>query len=876
MSKTSAVELRERGYGRYALGDTATGPVVLETAFDAGNQVAVADLNAVSDPLRRGLDYNPRADIDLYSTPYTGMTGNAMHGSYSPFASALADKTHDGAVSGSALSQEGSAFTSSGAVSATLATLTESLGNDVRVAVIDTAIKRNQTDDSAATTANPEIAVPETTIPGISTPTVPGTTTPTSPTIPTTPGTPTPTDPATPTTPGTPTPSDPGTPTIPVTPTTPTTPTPTTPSHSVSVFSVTSATPTMGEGNSGTTAFTFTVTRSGDTNAAETVNATIAGTGAHPINAADLGPGSTLGTTTLTFAPGETNKAFTVRVAGDTMVEPNETFRVTLTGTSTTSQVGTSFVDATVVNDDVAVSPLAITLGTSAFDIVAGSGQRLSTGIFTRYGGALAFNDATIVSDDPTASITLTFSTGLTDLAGNSVYSLTGNAATLTSQIRSLVWEDLTSTPGANEANAITVTATRGGLSATGTVTVHSTGELGTNAADVFALPYNVHSGAFSGGAGNDTLTFQPGTNYVQSIYSMENVTLSASDDTLNVAHFGISSNGASGRTVIDGGAGTDTIKTDGNLGSSSFGDLIEFRNVEHVVAGADRPTAEWLPGTLRWDPTTASEVALRGNTDDQRVNAYLGAGPLPTIDLGSGSGDTVEIGRDGASATSASLTMTGVEKLYIYIDNGTGYTGAHIILTNNVNGLTAFNNSQGYFLMAPENDTRIDQIDLAAGVNVIGSSDFSSGTTGLQGYFNGSAQGDDITIQGKITNVRLDAGAGDDTIRLDGDTMSTASYLPGGGTTGAAQVKIYGGSGADTFLVQQKGAMIADFNTAEGDKINLHGVLGGAAAEAAHVRGTGSAVEVDTGSGWHVAAYVSGASGAAVNTWLTNGNIIG
>ena len=78
------------------------------------------------------------------------------------------------------------------------------------------------------------------------------------------------------------------------------------------------------EGDSGTTAFTFTVTRSGGSDGAVSVNYSLQnGT----TNAADFV--STAGGM-VNFADGETSKTITIDVAGDLVVEPSETFTVVL------------------------------------------------------------------------------------------------------------------------------------------------------------------------------------------------------------------------------------------------------------------------------------------------------------------------------------------------------------------------------------------------------------------------------------------------------------------------------------------------------------------------------------------------------------------
>jgi len=99
------------------------------------------------------------------------------------------------------------------------------------------------------------------------------------------------------------------------------------------------------EGNSGTTAFTFTVTRSG--NLVDEVSANYATAN----GTATAGSDYTATSGTLSFAPGEVTKTITVLVNGDKLKEANETFYVNLSGA-----VGASIADGTGIgtirNDD--------------------------------------------------------------------------------------------------------------------------------------------------------------------------------------------------------------------------------------------------------------------------------------------------------------------------------------------------------------------------------------------------------------------------------------------------------------------------------------------------------------------------------------------
>src|SRR5207248_2383831 len=99
------------------------------------------------------------------------------------------------------------------------------------------------------------------------------------------------------------------------------------------------------EGNSGTKSATFTVTLSAAANGPVTVNfATANGT-------ATAGSDYVARTGTLTFPAGTTTQPIAVTINGDTTVEPNETFTITLSAPQ-----GATLADAsgtgTIVNDD--------------------------------------------------------------------------------------------------------------------------------------------------------------------------------------------------------------------------------------------------------------------------------------------------------------------------------------------------------------------------------------------------------------------------------------------------------------------------------------------------------------------------------------------
>ena len=110
------------------------------------------------------------------------------------------------------------------------------------------------------------------------------------------------------------------------------------------------------EGNTDTTPFTFTVTRTGNTTGTNSVYWTVAGSGDNSANAADFAnsvfPNSVFPTGTITFEADETTRKFTVDVNGDTDFEKDETFTVTLSNPSNGAIISTASATGTITNDD--------------------------------------------------------------------------------------------------------------------------------------------------------------------------------------------------------------------------------------------------------------------------------------------------------------------------------------------------------------------------------------------------------------------------------------------------------------------------------------------------------------------------------------------
>jgi large repetitive protein len=161
------------------------------------------------------------------------------------------------------------------------------------------------------------------------------------------------------------------------------------------------------EGNGGTTAFTFTITRSGDLTLPASVDfATADDTATQPGDYAE-------NSGTLNFAAGEATKTVTVLVNGDTTVEPDETFTVNLSN-ATGATIGDPLGLGTIENDDTALAIDNVMLaegnsGTTAFVFTV---RKTGAAVPASVDFATANGTATSASDYMNATGTVNFAGG--------------------------------------------------------------------------------------------------------------------------------------------------------------------------------------------------------------------------------------------------------------------------------------------------------------------------------------------------------------------------------------------------------------------------------------------------------------------------------
>lgn len=107
------------------------------------------------------------------------------------------------------------------------------------------------------------------------------------------------------------------------------------------------------EGSLGQTAFTFVVKRVGLLNSTSSVDWVVSGVGTHAAHADDFGGQFPSGT--VNFAVGESEKVIHVQVTGDTIIEPDEQFQLTLVN-PVNLQLGLTTASGTIRNDDLSLS----------------------------------------------------------------------------------------------------------------------------------------------------------------------------------------------------------------------------------------------------------------------------------------------------------------------------------------------------------------------------------------------------------------------------------------------------------------------------------------------------------------------------------------
>lgn len=651
------------------------------------------------------------------------------------------------------------------------------------------------------------------------------------------------------------------------------------------------------EGQSGNTAFTFTVARSGNTSGATAVNFAVTGSGTNAANAADFG--GTLPSGLLSFAANEPSKTITVNVRGDTAVEEDETFSVTLSNPTNGVTLSAAEATGTILNDDASLSIVATNAirvernaGMSAFEFmvtrtgnsagtasvnfaVTGSGPTANRANATDFGSSLPSGTVSFAANETSKTLNINVR-GDTSVETDEQFTVTlsspssGAMLGTTTAVGSilndefvvqvfvdangnLTIDDLGALP-----NNITVTrnATTGmfvvssptlelspdGLSPTNSISIPValvTGGLIADlggGADKLTLTTLSLATTVLGGDGNDTVLGGTGPNHLSGELGDDSLTGGAGNDVLS---------GGLGKDVLTAAGGRDTLVESVNGTLTLTTSTVVIGGVTETATGFE---AASLTGESGDDVINAKAVSfsvtLIGGEGKDTLTGGSGADSLLGGDnddsLVGGAGNDVLAGEEGNDRLCGG---TGVDQL-----NGGNGTDL-VIETADANFLL----NDGSLLIAAVSDplTDIDGAVLTGGgaVNTLNASGFTRGGvslfggggndvltgTGLNDSLNGQAGNDQLVggggndmLTGELGNDVFDGGAGTDRLVETGNVNLTLTdtslsglgndtYLNGapeeafliGGTSGntlkvmgfAGPVTLQGMGGADSLI---------------------------------------------------------------------------
>nr|NCR55191.1 hyalin [Microcystis aeruginosa L211-07] len=462
----------------------------------------------------------------------------------------------------------------------------------------------------------------------------------------------------------------------------------------VPTFAIAATNANQTEGNSGSKAFTFTVTRADSTTGTNNVNWAVAGTGTNPANASDF-IGGLFPSGTLSFAAGEASKVITVSVQGDTTVEPNETFTVTLSNPTNGATITTATATGTINNDDVAVPTLTIA-ATSASQTEGNSGSKAFTFTVTRAVNTTGSNNVNWA-----VTGTGTNPANATDFVGGVLPSgVVSFAAGETSKVITVnVQGDTTVEP--NETFTVTLSNPTNGATittATATGTINNDDFIGTSGPDT--LVGTSGADALTGLAGNDTYTvndagdlvieaLNEGTDTVQaSIFytlpnNVENLLLTGTGNlngTGNALNNQITGN--SGNNSLNGAAGIDTLT--GGVGT----DIFIFQFSQSTAAALDRVT-DFAIGTDKIDLLSQAGAAINAPVAFTRATDSTTTNINTIVTNVFTDADGATAGNQALGINSAVLVRDNSSSTYLIINDGTaGFQSANDLVIN-LTGLT-------------------------------------------------------------------------------------------------------------------------------------------------------------------------------------------
>ncbi len=423
--------------------------------------------------------------------------------------------------------------------------------------------------------------------------------------------------------------------------------------------SISSSAASKDEGNSGTTAFTFSVSRSCPSTVATTLNWQVTGSGTNPAAAADF-PGGVFPGGSITFPAGSTSsQTLTVNVNGDTNGEPDEQFTVTLSPQDNASiDIGSA--TGTIKNDDginvwVSGSPslnegnsgttaFTFTVNRNMFNGTATTVNWAVTGTSSNPASASDFNNSVL----PSGTVTFPASSGLAQSISVNVKGDTGveqnegftvtlssptNGTVTTATASGTILNDdagtpptiaISGSPSLNEGNAgntaFTFTATRSGSTTNASSASWAVTGSGTNSANATD---------FAGGTlPSGTVTFPAGSSATQSITVNVNGDATIEQDETFTVNLSNPTNATITTATADGTIlGDDGYCTAGTVGGNTFENIsdVVFNTINnHSTGQTGYENFTTIPTTVTQGATYGFTATIAGGGADEEIIVWI------------------------------------------------------------------------------------------------------------------------------------------------------------------------------------------------------------------------------------------------------------
>jgi hypothetical protein len=442
---------------------------------------------------------------------------------------------------------------------------------------------------------------------------------------------------------------------------------------------------TQAEGTgAGPTAFTFTVSRLGDTVGPVTVDYAVTGTSAAPANGTDF-QGGALPTGQVTIADTQTSTTLTINVAKDVTVEPNEEFTVTLTNPNNGYAINGGTATGTINNDDTTTVTLAGgtalaegNAGTTSFGFTVTSSNPVQGGFtiaYTTNDGTATTADLDYADNDNTLNFTSTSAgevqnvavlvTGDNKVEANEAFTVALGAITNTTLGASITPAGSPQTGTINNDDSAVV-ALAGNVSQSEALTPQAFSVTLSNPVDV-AVTVNFSTSDDSAlvadndytGITNQVVTFAAGTTTAQTV----NVTVTNDGNVENNEAYNVNLGG-----LNDGGRSTVTLGTSAGTGTIVDDDVLTV-NIVANDASADENTGDTgsfviSRNTVLGSTTVPFSIPLvvSPNPSGSNDDFGLSGGSVSYTNLGPGNVGTVVI---PAGQSSVQVTLTPVNDIH-------------------------------------------------------------------------------------------------------------------------------------------------------------------------------------------------------------------